>query len=162
MCPDYLTGYFPQYIQKHGLRRMRFHDLRHSCAFLFLANGVPLKQIQDWLGHSDFSTTANIYAHLDYSSKLSSAQAIVSGMTLPETVDFGSKRETAAKKMQGIKRRAVLSIVLERTAENQVIFGVSIKKIQKPAWLLDFSMAETVGFEPTTLRGHHDFESCPL
>lgn len=132
MCPDYLTGYFPQYIQKHGLRRMRFHDLRHSCAFLFLANGVPLKQIQDWLGHSDFSTTANIYAHLDYSSKLSSAQAIVSGMTLPETVDFGSKRETAAKKMQGIKRRAVLSIVLERTAENQVIFGVSIKKSRNP------------------------------
>ena len=30
-----------------------------------------MKQIQEWLlGHSDFSTTANIYAHLDYSSKL--------------------------------------------------------------------------------------------
>ena len=97
MKPDYLTAYFPQYIQKHGLKRMRFHDLRHSCASLLLANGVPLKQIQDWLGHSDFSTTANIYAHLDYSSKLSSAQAMVSGMTLPKTVDFGSKWETAAK-----------------------------------------------------------------
>ena len=56
-----------------GLRRIRFHDLRHSCASLMLANGVPMKQIQDWLGHSDFSTTANIYAHLDYSTKLSSA-----------------------------------------------------------------------------------------
>lgn len=91
MKPDYLTAYFPQYIQKHGLKRMRFHDLRHSCASLLLANGVPLKQIQDWLGHSDFSTTANIYAHLDYSSKLSSAQAMVSGMPLPETVDFDNK-----------------------------------------------------------------------
>lgn len=98
MRPDYLTGYFPQYIQKHVLRRMRFHDLRHSCASLLLANGVPLKQIQDWLGHSDFSTTANIYAHLDYSSKLSSAQAMVSGMVLPETVDFGSKWESVAEK----------------------------------------------------------------
>lgn len=29
MKPDYLTAYFPQYIQKHGLKRMRFHDLRH-------------------------------------------------------------------------------------------------------------------------------------
>ena len=58
-----------------------------------LANGVPLKQIQDWLGHSDFSTTANIYAHLDYSSKLSSAQAMVSGMPLPEAGDFGSRWE---------------------------------------------------------------------
>ena len=91
MRPDYLTSYFPQYIQKHGCKRMRFHDLRHSCASLLLANGVPLKQIQEWLGHSDFSTTANIYAHLDYSSKLSSASAMVNGMALPETVNFGSK-----------------------------------------------------------------------
>ena len=75
-----------------------FHSFEHSCASLLLANGVPLKQIQEWLGHSDFSTTANIYAHLDYTSKLSSAQAMVGGMALPETVDFGSKWETAAKK----------------------------------------------------------------
>lgn len=45
-----------------------------------LANGVPMKQIQEWLGHSDFSTTANIYAHLDYASKLSSAQAMLEGL----------------------------------------------------------------------------------
>ena len=45
-----------------------------------LANGVPMKQIQEWLGHSDFSTTANIYAHLDCSSKLSSADAMLSGL----------------------------------------------------------------------------------
>lgn len=89
--PDYLTSYFPQYIQRHGLKKMRFHDLRHSCASLLLANGVPLKQIQEWLGHSDFSTTANIYAHLDYSSKLSSAQAMVNGMMLPEAGDFSSR-----------------------------------------------------------------------
>lgn len=86
-----LPSYFPQYIQKHGCKRMRFHDLRHSCASLLLANGVPLKQIQEWLGHSDFSTTANIYAHLDYTSKLSSAKAMVSGMALPESVNFSSK-----------------------------------------------------------------------
>lgn len=91
MRPDYLTSYFPQYIQKHGCKRMRFHDLRHSCASLLLANGVPLKQIQEWLGHSDFSTTANIYAHLDYTSKLSSAKAMVSGIVLPESVNFAGK-----------------------------------------------------------------------
>jgi integrase len=54
--------------------------LSHSCASLLLANNVPMKQIQDWLGHSDFSTTANIYAHLDYTSKISSAQAMVEGL----------------------------------------------------------------------------------
>lgn len=91
MKPGYLTSYFPKFIHRHGMRKMRFHDLRHSCASLLLANGVPLKQIQEWLGHSDFSTTANIYAHLDYSSKLSSAQAMVGGMPLPDAGGFKSK-----------------------------------------------------------------------
>lgn len=63
--PHYVTEQFPKLLDANGLRRIRFHDLRHSCASLMLANGVPMKQIQDWLGHSDFSTTANIYAHLD-------------------------------------------------------------------------------------------------
>jgi integrase len=71
--PDYLSGEFPKFLEKNGFRRMRFHDLRHSCASLLLANGVPLKAIQEWLGHSDFSITANTYAHLDYKSKIASA-----------------------------------------------------------------------------------------
>ncbi|SMC60797.1 tyrosine-type recombinase/integrase [Papillibacter cinnamivorans] len=78
--PGYITTAFPKLLEDHGLRRIRFHDLRHSCASLLLANNVPMKQIQDWLGHSDFSTTANIYAHLDYNSKISSAQAMVDGL----------------------------------------------------------------------------------
>ena len=78
--PGYLTTAFPKLLENNGLRRIRFHDLRHSCASLLLANNVPMKQIQDWLGHSDFSTTANIYAHLDYNSKLSSAQAMIEGL----------------------------------------------------------------------------------
>ena len=93
MRPNYLTEYFPKYIAKHWMPKMRFHDLRHSCASLLLANGVPLKQIQEWLGHSDFSTTANIYAHLDYRSKISSAQAMEQGMLLPRSDDFGSRWE---------------------------------------------------------------------
>lgn len=91
ITPDYLTTAFPAFLKRHGFKRMRFHDLRHSCASLLLANGVPLKQIQEWLGHSDFSTTANIYAHLDYTSKLSSAQAMVDGMVLPGAGTFGSR-----------------------------------------------------------------------
>ena len=74
--PDYLTAEFPKFMEKNGFRRMRFHDLRHSCASLLLANGVPLKQIQDWLGHSSFKITADAYAHLDYASKLSAANAM--------------------------------------------------------------------------------------
>ena len=93
MRAQYLTCSFPKFLEKHGLRRMRFHDLRHSCASLLLANGVPLKHIQEWLGHSDFTTTANIYAHLDYSSKITSAQAMETGLALPESGDFESRWE---------------------------------------------------------------------
>ena len=81
VSPHYLTAAFPKLLDKNGLRRIRFHDLRHSCASLLLANGVPMKQIQEWLGHSDFSTTANVYAHLDYNSKLSSADAMAKGLS---------------------------------------------------------------------------------
>lgn len=100
MNPEALTSGFPKYIERHGLKKMRFHDLRHSCASLLLANGVPLKQIQDWLGHSDFSTTANIYAHLDYSSKLSSAQAMENGIVLPGAGGFESKWQTNDEKSE--------------------------------------------------------------
>lgn len=74
--PDYLTDAFPKFMEANGFRRIRFHDLRHSCASLLLANGVPLKHIQEWSGHSDFAITANTYAHLDFNSKLASAQAM--------------------------------------------------------------------------------------
>ena len=91
MRANYLTSAFQKFLESHGLRRMRFHDLRHSCASLLLANGVPLKHIQEWLGHSDFTTTANIYDHLDYKSKITSAQAMETGLALPEGGDFGSR-----------------------------------------------------------------------
>ncbi len=44
-----------------------------------------MKEIQAWLGHSDISTTANIYSHLDYTSKITSANVMNSALTLPET-----------------------------------------------------------------------------
>ena len=74
--PGFITQNFEITLKNNGLKKIRFHDLRHSCASLLLANGISMKEIQEWLGHSDFSTTANIYAHLDYSSKLSSANAM--------------------------------------------------------------------------------------
>ena len=78
--PHYVTESFPKLLKANGLRPVRYHDLRHSCASLLLADGVPMKQIQEWLGHSDFSTTANSYAQLDYSSKLTSADAMLNGL----------------------------------------------------------------------------------
>lgn len=72
--PNYVTTNFAKILKKNNLRRIRYHDLRHTCGSLLLKNGIPMKAIQEWLGHSTFEVTANTYAHLDYSSKQRSAQ----------------------------------------------------------------------------------------
>ena len=87
--PKTLTAVFSRLLEKAGLRHIRFHDLRHSCASLLLANDVPMKQIQEWLGHSDISTTANIYSHLDYKSKLTSANVMDNILSLPDSAQPG-------------------------------------------------------------------------
>lgn len=74
--PRYVSEHFKVLLRHNSLREIRFHDLRHSCASLLLANEVPMKMIQDWLGHSDMGTTANIYSHIDSNSKKESANAI--------------------------------------------------------------------------------------
>ena len=74
--PNYVSEHFAWIINKYGLKKIRFHDLRHSCASLLLSSGISMKQIQMWLGHSNFSTTADIYAHLDISAHKESAAAM--------------------------------------------------------------------------------------
>ena len=74
--PNYVTEHFSWIINKYGLKKIRFHDLRHTCASLLLSKGISMKQIQIWLGHSTFSTTADIYAHLDYSAHKESASVM--------------------------------------------------------------------------------------
>lgn len=76
ITPQYVSNHFQVILKENGLRKIRFHDLRHSCASLLLANNISMKMIQDWLGHSDMATTANIYSHIDSSSKLASANTI--------------------------------------------------------------------------------------
>lgn len=74
--PDNLSKTFKRVLEKNGFRDIRLHDLRHSCASNMLANGVPLKEIQEWLGHSNFATTADVYSHLDFSFKIKAANSI--------------------------------------------------------------------------------------
>lgn len=80
--PDYVTQHFALVLRKNNLRKITFHELRHSCASLLLKSGVAMKEIQEWLGHSDYSTTANIYAHLD------SAAKEVTGTAMAERIDI--------------------------------------------------------------------------
>ena len=67
--PGRLTRTFRKLINECGLKEIRLHDLRHSCATLLYEQDIQLKDIQMWLGHSDIQTTANIYSHFDYTRK---------------------------------------------------------------------------------------------
>lgn len=62
--PDYVTPHFQYKLKKAGLPVIRFHDLRHSAVYALRKGGCDAKDIQAWLGHSDITTTLNIYGHV--------------------------------------------------------------------------------------------------
>jgi integrase len=59
-----VTRTFQQLLAKSGLRHQRFHDLRHSCASLLLAQGVHPRVVMETLGHSQIALTMNTYSHV--------------------------------------------------------------------------------------------------
>ena len=70
ISPSYLSAAFKHLINKCGLpAEIRLHDLRHTCASYMLKTGCSMKEISDWLGHSDIATSMNIYGHLDMDTK---------------------------------------------------------------------------------------------
>ena len=75
MNPDYITSAFPEFLKKKGLRRIRFHDLRHTSARLLLAAGIPREKIMPWLGHSSYAMTSR-YAKFDKSVNVESAERL--------------------------------------------------------------------------------------
>lgn len=73
--PDYITRHFKELLQRNNLKVIRVHDLRHTCATMLCRQKISLRDIQLWLGHSTYQTTADIYTHLDYRDKLNTANA---------------------------------------------------------------------------------------
>ena len=86
--PRYIEDAFPKLLERNGLRKIRFHDLRHTCASLMHKKGLSPKEVQDYLGHSTVSVTLNIYTHLDWSSKENAAKAMEDAVKLPENTTF--------------------------------------------------------------------------
>jgi Phage integrase family len=62
--PDVLLRQFHKLLDEASLPRMRLHDLRHSAATILMAMKVPIKVIQELLGHSNITTTLNVYGHV--------------------------------------------------------------------------------------------------
>jgi integrase len=62
-APDSFTAAYADFSVKIGMKGIRFHDLRHSHASQLLRQGVPVKTVQERLGHANASITLNTYAH---------------------------------------------------------------------------------------------------
>ena len=104
--PDHMSKKFQDLLKEKGFRHIRLHDLRHSCASNMLAAGVPMKEIQDWLGHADFGTTANVYSHLDFSAKVKAANTITAaygGVKSPEKRKDDTSIDTLTKALKEMK-----------------------------------------------------------
>ena len=131
--PNFVSDHFKRVLKQHGLRPIRFHDSRYTCASLLLKNGVAVKDIQDWLGHSSYATTANIYAHLD----------------------TDSKKQPATKMNQTVSITPGISAAIQAGGENSRREPGFKKKIlrfsihEKPEY---FQLVPVVGLEPTRYR----------
>ena len=76
IAASWVSSQFGKLLEDLDMPHIRFHELRHSCASLLINNGCGLKEVQEWLGHSDISTTANIYGHLETQRKQAMAQKL--------------------------------------------------------------------------------------
>nr|WP_280513729.1 tyrosine-type recombinase/integrase [Streptomyces purpureus] len=97
--PANLTRRFRSFLTRAGLRRIRFHDLRHSTATLLLEQGVDIVVIKELLGHAHIGVTAGVYAHVrlrlqrDAIDTLSTA---LDGPTAAKAVGFGDDEPPAS------------------------------------------------------------------
>jgi integrase len=76
MEPRNLSTAFRRLLSRSGVRPIRLHDLRHTCATLLLARGVSARVVMDVLGHSQIAVTMNIYGHVIPAMQQSAANEI--------------------------------------------------------------------------------------
>lgn len=73
---NYASYRFRKVCQKAGLRCVKLHEIRHSNITLLVRSGHTMKEVQVWAGHNDYSTTANIYSHIQDTDKQKFADTI--------------------------------------------------------------------------------------
>jgi len=76
-----VTKGFQRLLRLAGLPRQRFHDLRHACASLLLAQGVQPRVAMELLGHSQLNTTMNIYSHVIQDAQRDAAAKMDAALT---------------------------------------------------------------------------------
>ena len=64
MATGRMYFYRDKYAEKAGIRRIRLHDFRHSCASLLINKGANIQVVAKYLGHAKIDETLNTYSHL--------------------------------------------------------------------------------------------------
>jgi integrase len=86
--PEAFGRTVPRICKHAGLGHWSSHELRHSCASLLLAMGVPLEVVSDTLGHASIRVTMDVYGHLLAPSRMHAAEAMRRALWLNELPDF--------------------------------------------------------------------------
>ena len=80
--PNYFTKRFNKLIERNNLKKITPHGLRHSIATLLHLQGVDIRDLQDWLGHQNISST-NRYTRSDYKKQVSTANIVAQIFEIP-------------------------------------------------------------------------------
>lgn len=80
MHPNTPYSYFQKLLKKYGLPRVTLHSLRHTNATIMICSGTDIRTVAGRLGHSQTSTTLNIYAHLLQSSDKAAADVVTNAL----------------------------------------------------------------------------------
>ena len=86
--PEVFGKSVPRICKEAGLGHWSIHELRHSCASLLLAMGVPLEVVSDTLGHASIRVTMDVYGHLLAPPKMQAAEAMRRALWLEDLPDF--------------------------------------------------------------------------
>ncbi|MFD8914745.1 tyrosine-type recombinase/integrase [Streptomyces sp. NPDC059575] len=89
-----LSRAFSTLLRKAGLRRIRFHDLRHSTATLHLEQGVELAVIKELLGHAHIGVTATVYAHVRLRLQRDAIDSLSTALGSPKTAEASAPTAT--------------------------------------------------------------------
>ena len=96
LYPGTLNTYLGKALKKAGLPKFRMHDIRHTFASLMIARGVPIKVVQELLGHTTIQMTLDTYTHVLPGMKedaMDRLQTVFTAMDPQESAATGSPEE---------------------------------------------------------------------
>ncbi len=157
-----ISSHFKLLLQRNNFKEIRFHDLRHTCASILLAYGVGLKFIQEWLGHSTYNTTADIYAHLVFSDKLTVSDAfekMFSGSRDFVNTDMGIIHQAVDKLFEAEASETVSQINDNKSVVEQELKIDKDNEIQEQYKKLGFeNLSEYINYLIQIQKQKDDFE----